>query len=47
MQELSYLGGIVLVSMWTRMVLTEIITRVYKVSINLTYPPNFSSIDVY
>ena len=41
MQEPSSLGKIVQVSVWFRMFLwTPIITRVYKDSLTLTYPPN-------
>ena len=37
MQELSYLGKIIiLVSIWFRMVLIHLITRVYKDSLTLT-----------
>ena len=36
MQESSYLGNITLVSIWFRMVLTQIITHVYKNSLALT-----------
>lgn len=39
MQEPSHLGEITLESIWFRMVLTGIITRVYKDSLGLTYPP--------
>lgn len=38
MQEPSHLGMIVLVSIWFRMVSTQIITHVYKVSLTVTYP---------
>ena len=42
MQELSYLCRFTLVSIWFRMVLTQIITWVYKDSLILTYPPNIN-----
>ena len=38
-QESSYLGAIVLVSIWLGMVWTQIIAWVYKVSLTLRYPP--------
>ena len=38
MQEPSHLGMIVLVSIWFRLVSTQIITHVYKVSLTVTYP---------
>ena len=37
MQDSSYLGKTVLVSMWLRMVLIHMITRAYKDSLTLTY----------
>ena len=40
MQETWYLGEIAVVSIWFRMVLTQIVTQVYKYSIILTFPPN-------
>ena len=43
MQEPSHLGKTILVSIWFRMVVTQIITRVYKDSLALTYPPNTDS----
>ena len=42
MQELSYLCRFTLVSICYRMLLTQIITRVYKDSLTLTYPPNIN-----
>ena len=39
LQEPWYLGKIALVSIWFRLVLTQIITRGYKDSLTLTYPP--------
>ena len=42
MQEPSYLGKIDLVSIWFRMVLTQMITWVYKDSLTLRYPPNIN-----
>ena len=42
MQEPSYLGGIALVSIWFRMILTPKKIWVYKVSLTLTYPPNIN-----
>ena len=38
MQESSYLGKIILVSIWSRTGLVQ----VYKDSLNLTYPTNFN-----
>lgn len=42
MQEPSNLGKIVLVSIWFRMGLTQIVTRVCKDSFKLTYPSNIN-----
>ena len=41
MQELSCLGKPTLVPTWSRMMLTQSITWVYK-DLALTYPPNIS-----
>ena len=41
-QEPSHLGKIAQVPIWFRMLLTPIITRVYKDSLTLTYPPNIN-----
>ena len=38
----SYLEKIALESIWSRMLLTQIITRVYKDSLTLTYPPTMN-----
>jgi hypothetical protein len=38
MQEPTYLGKRAPVSVWFRMVLTQIMTRMYKDSLTLTYP---------
>ena len=40
MHELSYFGKIALVSIWFRMVLTQIVIKVHKDSLVLTYPPH-------
>ena len=40
MQELSHLGKTTLVSLWFKMVSSQIITQAYKNSLTLTYPPN-------
>lgn len=37
-----YLGNIALVSIWSRMMYTQIITRVHKNSLTLTYPCNIN-----
>lgn len=42
MQELLYFSKIAVVSMWFRMVLTQIITKVNKDSLVLTYPPHIN-----
>ena len=42
MQEPSYLGKIALVSIWFRMVFTQIITRIQKDSLTFAYPPNIN-----
>ena len=42
MRKLSYLGVSTLVSIRFRMVLTQTITRAYKDSLTLTYPPNIN-----
>ena len=42
MHELSYLNKITLVSIWFRMVLTQITTHVYKDSLILTCPSNIN-----
>ena len=42
MQELSYLGKVTPVSIWFMMMLTQIITRVFKDSLILTYLPNIN-----
>ena len=42
MQESSYLGKIVLVSIWSRMGLVQIIDHVYKDILTLTYLPNIN-----
>ena len=42
MQELSFSDTNTLVSIWFRMVSTQIKTRVYKYSLTLTYPPNIN-----
>lgn len=40
MQELSNLGKVALASIWFRLVLIQITTRLYKDSLTLTHPPN-------
>lgn len=42
MQWPSYLGEIVLVSIWFRMVVIQITTQVYTYSLILTYSPNIN-----
>ena len=42
MQESSYLGKIILVSIWFGIGLVQIINHVYKDSLTLTYPTNFN-----
>ena len=42
MQEPSYSSKIILVSIWFRMVVTQITTRVYIDSLILRYPPNIN-----
>ena len=42
MQERSYLGKIVVVSLLCRMVLAQMITWVYKDSLTVRYPPNIN-----
>ena len=42
MQESSYLGKIVLVSIWSRMGLVQIIDHVYEDILTLTYLPNIN-----
>ena len=42
MRELSYLDKFTMVSIWFEMVLTQVITQVYKDSLTLTYPSNIN-----
>ena len=42
MQELSFLDKIFLVPIWFRMLLAQTITRLYKGSLTLIYPPNIT-----
>ena len=46
MQEFSYLGRITLVSIWFRMVLTQIIAWLHKDSLTLPCPPNINMLVV-
>jgi hypothetical protein len=41
-RTLMYLGKITIVASCHRMVLTQLITQVYKESLTLTYPPNIN-----